>query len=218
MFRSSLDICIQLVSHTYIKQFLYLFRCVSFIWVYVYNVYQRPPAAAGEQRHTMGRNCRGHNRLIVINRMAPTEPAQRTATPQPPPEKSQKGSGTGRPNHWYSPLADPASLWRETGRQRDVPATLLPGRNPGRRDPDTNRQLLIVKHKISLYLDVQAFAWVYTIHILYIYKRYTYLNIYMSLTGVGSSEIIEMCALYPTNRPLAMATPRWPQTELKEDM
>ena len=40
----------------------------------------------------------------------------------------------------------------------------------------------------------------------------------MSLTGVGSSEIIEMCALYPTNRPLAMATPRWPQTELKEDM
>ena len=114
--RSSLDICIQLVSHTYIYSAIFIFRCVSFIWVYVYNIYQRPPVVAGEQRHTMGRNCRGHNRLIIINRMAPTEPAQCTATPQPPPEKSQKGSGTGRPNHWYSPLADPGTN-KQTNKQ-----------------------------------------------------------------------------------------------------
>ena len=73
MFRSSLEICTQLVNgQPYVhKAILYLFRCVSFIWVYVCNIYQRPPAAAGEQRHAMGRNCRGHNRLAIINGMAP---------------------------------------------------------------------------------------------------------------------------------------------------
>ena len=52
-----------------------------------------PSVVAGEQRHTTGRNVRGHNRLAIIESMvrdvAATEPARCT----PPSHSHHRGEG-----------------------------------------------------------------------------------------------------------------------------
>ena len=69
-----------------------------------------------------------------FHRTGPMHPA----TPRPPPGRMDPEPGARITGNRRSPTQK--VLGRKIGRQRVMPATLLPGRHPGRGDPDTDHR------------------------------------------------------------------------------